>query len=160
MASCSSTTTLLQKSERDQPRRVRLSSCFLRKSSLTDLESVVRNDVSVLRWQELPLTERLEIADSLINSQYSSSNEERIFNLLSVLALFASREEAHVEIIRLKHEALTILESLSPLNAPVRSDIGALRKTLTKEQTRWVPSALVLGLGLLCLVVGARLSSA
>ena len=159
MASCSSTTTLLHKNENDV-RRVRFPSCFLRRSSLADLRSAVCNDVSVLRWQELPLTERLEIAESLLTDQYSKSTEERIFNVLAVLALFASPDGDHLDILRLQHEALTILEALSPTAAPVRSDIGEWRKSLTRQPyTRWGPSAIVVGIGVMCLLIGARLSS-
>lgn len=118
------------------------------------------NDVSVLRWKELPLTERLEIAETLITDQYSKGTDERIFNVLAVLTLFASHDGHNLAILRLQQEALTILESLSPRSARVRTEIEELRKNLTRQSfAKWGPSAIVVGIGVLCLLIGARLST-
>ena len=80
MSSCSSTSVILEEPIRNTSRTI------FSQSSFSELELLVRSDPSVDRWKQLPLTERLELVESLIEEQ-TCIEEDRLWNLMSALVL-------------------------------------------------------------------------
>ena len=155
MASTSSTTVMVD----EMPSKF---SCFrsvIARESLTDLISVVSRDACVSAWMALPLTERLELADSLISSmQTERSNGEILFSCLSILAMFSHTGDIgqNVTAQKMVKSALDQLLYVCPPTATAHSDIKNFRNSLRPvHHYRWM----LISVGIAaCLILAPRLT--
>lgn len=155
MASCSSTTVLLHGAGEPD---VSFPASMLESSSLEELLALVRRESSVSAWKELPLTERLEIAESLLY-RGSANSEETVFKLLSLLALFSCAEDASPSVRRLSEEALDRLSDILPPHATARKYITRSYQPSNVVIARWLPPAIVVSVSIALLYFGPRIST-
>jgi hypothetical protein len=98
---------------------------------------MVRLDPSVDRWRELPLTERLELAESLIEDE-TCPKEDRLWNLVSALVL---AEGSDSEILVVKQ-----IELAAP---QLRKELRVRYRTHRESLTPYI----TVGIAVLCLLV-------
>ena len=170
MASCSSTTVLMHAVEEEPTPRLTFPRSVLETSSLARLVGLVSQDLCVAAWKELPVTERLEIAESLLHSV--SANEfgadETIFKCVSVLCLFASsngwsaKDYSSPLVQEIISSTLDRLRQALPRYACARDEIGLLRDHSIEGSsmiTKWIPPAIVVTVGIAFLFFGPRITT-
>ena len=141
MRSCSSTSVL----ERDH-----VWSIECRKSrSLEHMLSAMASDSHVSVWQDLPLTERLEIAEGLLEE----SEEQSIFKFLAVLVLFLNRDGSFKD-AKCDKVASLVSRAVARLTRGHQAESTGASHTWTSWR-KHVP--IMLGVAILCLVVNSRL---
>jgi hypothetical protein len=164
-SSSSSCTTLTIE---EDPRYFSLSIFKFPKISLSHLVSLVGKNPRVSIWRELPLTERLEVAESLLATPMGDT-DELFFNCISILVMFIDSVDLRTSSIarQIVVEALNLLLYLVPLEAvSTRDEINDLREKLCLSsklhaQVRWIPPLVLISFGLAaCLILGPRLSGA
>ena len=148
MASCSSTTV-----EDDHVSGVSFPQAVLENASLTQLMALASREPCVKAWKELPLTERLEIAESLL----MSPPDETLYKCLSLMALFSCSETSIESVQHTLRSGLDRLSQALPLHARAQETIAQLRLNLYRETSassisKWIPPAIVVSAGIALLL--------
>jgi hypothetical protein len=167
MASCSSTTVLLPSNEDDgRNEQILLPKNVLWTHSLSELISIATQEGFIAVWRQLPITERLEIAESLMQSLPGDSDAILLTTCITILALFSesdaemkSSEEA-LNVRSVLNSSITyLLSAKSPDDVGWQNEVHSFRTLYARRSTSvrtWIPTAVVLTVGIACLLLCPR----